>query len=70
MKKMFLMGIPLALALTGCVKPEQTTTTGPSGKTMSVAKCSQRQIHVLAPTKFWIATAKLEAWLQMFCQAL
>ena len=52
MKKMFLMGIPLALALTGCVKPEQ------------------RQIHVLAPTKFWIATAKLEAWLQMFCQAL
>jgi hypothetical protein len=40
--KKYLIALTAAgLTLSACVKPEQTTTTGPTGKTMATVKCSQ-----------------------------
>ena len=41
MKRIFLLFSLCAFALSACVEPQQTSTIGPSGETMQVAKCSQ-----------------------------
>ena len=41
MRNFIFIAIPVALSLSACVKPEQTSAIGPSGNKMLVSKCSQ-----------------------------
>lgn len=41
MRTFLFIALPAALSLSACVKPEQTSTVGPSGSKMLVSKCSQ-----------------------------